>query len=466
MATNPLGLSGSGIIDTQQIVSQLMQVERQPLLKLQKKEADYNSKISAYGTLSKALSDLKNAAKALRGFDAVGMKATSSDTSIFSATATNEASAGSYSIKVSNIASSQKIYSGIFAAESASVADLSVVDSQKLKIQVGSGDAKEITINSSNNTLSGVRNAINNANAGVKASIINDGSGYRLILSASDTGEDNRIKIEVAEDGTNYTGAGDDIDNTGLSKLAFNATYDSDGNATGGVRNMTQSQAAVDAKLNIDGLDVTRSTNTITDLITGVTLNLKKGDSATTVDLDVAQDTASYKSKLSAFVTAYNKVVDTITSLKGDVNKKGTLSGDSTLTNAKNSIRSAVTGLYDGNSLTLMGLSHDKYGKLSFDSDKFDDVFSDSSTDVINTVKSMATSLDTKLGNYINSVIPSRKDGYQQIIDRLKNSEDDLNRRLDLTEVSLKKKYSSLDQMLSQFQGTSSYLTQQLGSKK
>lgn len=466
MATNPLGLSGSGIIDTQQIVSQLMQLERQPLLKLQQKEKDYNSKISAYGTLSTALSGLKSAASALKSFDAMGMKATSSDTSIFTASATTAASAGSYSIKVTNIASSQKIYSTTFAAESTSVADLSVVDTQKLKITVGSGDAKEITINSSNNTLSGVRDAINNADAGVKATIINDGSAYRLILSAEDMGASNRIKIEVAEDGSNYTGAGDDIDITGLSRLAFNATYDADGNTTGGVTNMTQSQSAIDAKLNIDGLDVTRSTNTITDLITGVTLNLKKGDSSTTVTLDVASDIESYKTKLSDFVTAYNKVVDTINSLKGDAAKKGTLGNDSTLTAAKSAIRSAVTGLYGGNSLTLMGLSHDKNGKLSFDSDKFDDAFSDSSTTVINTVKSMATSLDTKLGNYINSIIPARKEGYEQIVNRLQDNQDNLTRRLEFTEISLKKKYSALDQMLSQFQGTSSYLSQQLSSKK
>jgi flagellar hook-associated protein 2 len=463
MAVNPLGTSGSSL-DTNAIVQQLMQVERQPLTKLKQKEADYQAKISAYATLLSSVSSLRSAVNALKDSSLIGMKATVSDTSFFTATASSSASAGTYNIKVNNIATSQSIYSEAFTSESSEVADLTTYATQKLKIQVGSGSAVEITINSSNNTLSGIRDAINDANAGVKASIVNDGSGYRLVLSANSTGASNRIVIQVDENNNStYEEAPDETDTTGLSKLAFNATYDTNGNVTGGIANMTQSQAAVDAKLKVDGLEVTRSSNTITDLISGVTINLIKGDSyASNIVLTVAQDTGTLTAKLASFVSAYNQAMSTIRSLRGNAVSKGILSGDATSLSLQNDLRTLTTQTFNNTNLVSLGLTHDKNGVLSLDSSVLNSAISDNQSNVITTINTMADSLYTSLSNYVNTIIPTRQDGYKETVKNVQKNAENLERRLQITEVALKKKFIALDRLLNQLQGTSDYLTRQM----
>ncbi|MDD5244770.1 MAG: flagellar cap protein FliD N-terminal domain-containing protein, partial [Syntrophorhabdaceae bacterium] len=234
--------SSIGSIDTTTLVSQLMELQRQPLTKLKEKEADYQAKLSAYGTMLSAISTLKSTVTNLKDSGLLEMSASVSDSQYFTATASSSANAGTYSIKITNIATSQNVYSTTFSEENSEVADLTTYGAQKIKIQVGSGEVIEITIDSSNNTLSGIKDAINNAGAGVAASVINDGTGYRLLLSTNSTGASNRVTVMVDEDNNGtYEEAGSETDATGLSKLAFNATYDADGNVTGGITNMTQS---------------------------------------------------------------------------------------------------------------------------------------------------------------------------------------------------------------------------------
>ncbi|BCB96088.1 flagellar hook-associated protein 2 [Dissulfurispira thermophila] len=463
MAINPLGTSGSGI-DTNAIVQQLMQVESQPLTKLKQKEADYQAKVSAYATLLSSVSSLRSAVNALKDSSLIGMKASVSDTTFLSAIASSSASAGTYNIMVNNIATSQSIYSGAFTSENSEVADLTTYATQKLKIQVGSSTATEITINSSNNTLSGIRDAINNANAGVKASIVNDGSGYRLVLSANSTGASNRIVIQVDENNNGiYEEATTETDTTGLSMLAFNATYDANGNVTGGITNMTQSQAAVDAKLKVDGLEITRSSNTISDLITGVTINLTKGDSyASNIVLTVAQDTSTLTAKLTSFVSAYNQAMSTIRSLRGNGVSAGILSGDATSLSLQNELRAITTRTFNNTNLVSLGLTHDKYGVLSLDSSTLSSAVLSDQSGVITTINTMADALYTSLGDYVNTIIPARQNGYQDTIKNIQKNEENLQRRLQITEANLKKRFIALDTLLNQLQGTSDYLTRQM----
>jgi flagellar hook-associated protein 2 len=580
MAVNPLGTSGSSI-DTNAIVQQLMQVEMQPLLKLKQKEAGYQAKVSAYATLLSSVSSLKSAVGGLKDIT-MGKSASSSDTTFFTATATSSAASGAHTININNIATAQSIYSSTFASESSEVADLSTYTTQKLRLKVGS-TTTDISITSSNNTLSGIRDAINNAKAGVTASTLDSGfvvtasnktikftegvstytvnltegtytasalsaeikraieagnganaytvsydttskkftiqsdaanadnvdflwedavttaegllgftatdhaavspgnstvsdntvGTYRLILTSNSTGVANRIIVQVDEDndGT-FEESGAEQDTTGLSKLAFNATYNADGTTSGGITNMTQTQAAVDAKLKIDNLEVTRSSNTISDVITGVTITLLKGDSANYATsagnktLTISDDTSSLTSKISSFVSAYNAVMSTITGLKGNTAQRGILSGDSTLTTLSGLLRSVTTTKYrdsaTDNTLSYLGITHDKKGVMSLDSSKLSSAISASSSAVTSMLDEMATSMETSLNSYVNTIIPARKSGYQETVKNIQKSEENLDRRLQLEEVALKKKFIALDRLLNQLQGTSSYLTQQM----
>lgn len=461
MAISTSSLTG-GAIDTASIVQQLMQVEAQPLLKLQQKEAAYQAKITALGTLLGSVSSLKTAAGALKDSSLVGYKASVSDASFLSATASSYAAAGTHTIQVKTLASTQSIYSTTFAAETDAVADLSVVTSQKLKLQVGS-TTKEITIDSSNNTLAGIRDAINNAGAGVRASIVNDGTGNRLVLNSTTTGTANRIKLSVAEDGTNYSGAGADIDNAGLSRLAFDPTYNADGTVSGGVTSMTQSQAALDAIFKVDGLEITKSSNTVTDVLAGVNLTLTKADNYTaTTIVTVAKDNSTLTAKVNAFVKAYNDLNNQIKALRGTKDAKGTLSGESVLLSIGNSIRGVTTSTFANNQLSNLGISTDKSGLMSLDSAKLEAALSSDSSSVLATINAMGASLENTLNTYATDILPSRQSGMQATVKNIQKSEERMQTRLAQIEARLKKQYTSLDVLLQQLQGTSNYVSSQL----
>jgi flagellar hook-associated protein 2 len=558
MAINPLGTSGSSI-NTQAIVQQLMQVERQPLLKLKQKEAAYQAKVSAYATLLSSVSSFKSAVTALKDSSLIGMKATVSDTSYMTATASSTATAGTYTMKIGSLAAAQSLSSLRFGSQTQKVADLSVNTTQKIKIQVGSGTAKEITIDSTNNTLSGIKDAINSAGAGVTASVVkqsssfvidannktiifNDGTAdrtatiaegtytsselatavqtalntaplttntfavaydtalskfkitnsagpnvnilwgsasttaeqilgfdpttdavalgssttgddavdgtYRLTLTSNTTGALNTISLTVDEnnDGT-YGGAGE-TDTVGLSSIAAG--------------NMTTTQAAADASITVSGLTVTRPSNTVTDVITGVTMNLVKISGATEFTLTVAQDSSTLTSKLNSFVSSYNQVMSTIRSLRGTMTTRGVLSGDSTSSILQNSLRTLITTTYNNTTLASLGLTHDKNGVLSLNTSTLDSAISSGSANVVKTINTMATSLESSLNNYVNTIIPARQDGYKETVKNVQKNAENLERRLQTTEVALKKRFIALDRLLNQLQGTSSYLTQQM----
>jgi flagellar hook-associated protein 2 len=558
MAVNPLGTSGSSI-DTNAIVQQLMQVERQPLLKLKQKEADYQAKISAYATLLSSVSSFKSAVTALKDSSLIGMKATVSDTSYMTATASSTATAGTYTMKIGSLAAAQSLSSLRFGSQTMKVADLSVNTTQKIKIQVGSSTAKEITIDSTNNTLSGIKDAINSAGAGVTASVVKESSGfvidannntiifndgiadrtatiaagtytssglataiqtalnsapgttntfavqydttlskfkitnsagpnvnilwgststtaeqilgfdpttdtvtagslttgddlvdgtYKLTLTSNTTGASNTISLTVDEnnDGT-YGGAGE-TDTAGLSSIASG--------------NMSTTQAAADASITVNGLTVTRSSNTITDVITGVTINLVKVSGTTEFTLTVAQDSSALTSKLNSFVSSYNQVMSTINGLRGNATTRGILSGDATSAALKNTLRNIITATYNNTNLVSLGLTHDKNGVLSLNSTTLDSAISSNQSSVITTINTMATSLEATLGDYVNTILPVRKSGYQDSVKNVQKNAENLERRLQTTEVALKKKFIALDRLLNQLQGTSSYLTQQM----
>lgn len=363
-------------LDVNGLVSQLMMAERTPLVLLQKRESDYQAKLSAYGTLKGALSAFQTA---MQGFTDPAkyqaVTANAADTSILTATGNSNGKAvpGNYSVEVQQLAQQQKIHSGGFTSTSGTVG------SGVLTIQYGTYDsgsntftlnstkpAQTITIDPSNSTLSGVRDAVNAANIGVSATIINDGASYKLVLTAKDTGAANSLKITVSDDdGTN-------LDAAGLSGLAFDPTA-----GAGSGKNLIQAQAAQDAKLRIDGIDITKSSNTITDAIEGVTFNLLKTNAGSPTALNVSRDTAAVKTAVEAFAKSYNSINQTLSDLSSynSAAKKGAiLQGDSAAFSIQRGIRAALTAMIgegDGfTSLSQIGVTLQKDGNLAVDSAK------------------------------------------------------------------------------------------------
>ena len=366
---------GSGL-DVNGIVSQLMAAERQPLAALTKQEAVYTQKLSAFGQVRGALASFQSALQDLSsGSKFQALSATASDATVLSASASGKATPASYQIEVSQLAQQHKL------ASSGYVTTDDVIGSGTLSIQFGSYDSgsntftanadkatKSISIDPANNTLAGIRDAINAANAGVTATIVNDGSaaGNRLVLTSSDSGAANSLKISVTDDD------GNGLDGSGLSALAYDPTA-----AAGSGKNLGQKANALDALLNIDGIAVSQSTNTVKDAIEGVILNLAQTNVGEKLTLNVSRDTKAVTDAVQAFVTAYNGASGTLknlTAFKGPGAQNGVLLGDGTARAIQVQMRNLLnTSVDSGGALTTLsqiGVSFGSDGTLSLDKAK------------------------------------------------------------------------------------------------
>ena len=414
-----MALSAPGIgsnLDVNGIVSQIMALERRPLTVLDTKEAKYQAQLTAYGSLKGALSSFQSAVAALASparFSAV--TASFADTTVATATASSAAAAGSYSVEVQTLAQSHKLKSATFAATS------TTVGTGTLTIRFGtySGGtftlnpdqaAQTISVDASESSLAGVRDAINTANAGVSASIVNDGSGNRLIIASKDTGVANALKITVEDDDLANT------DNAGLSQLAYDAS-------TGGTTNLTQTFAAQNATAVIDGIAITKASNTISDAIEGVTLNLLKANTPSATTLTVTRDTAGIQAAVQSFVTAYNdlnKIVTDLSKYDAANKRSSTLTGDATVRSVQTQLRGVFNTTLStaGGGLTALsniGISFQKDGTLKLDSSKLTTALSDSTKDVStlfaavgkptdSLVSFVSSTSDTKNGTYLLNV--------------------------------------------------------------
>jgi flagellar hook-associated protein 2 len=325
-----------------------------------------------------------------------------------------------------------------------------------ITIQVGSGDAVDVTIDSSNDTLAGIAQAINSADAGVTASVLDDGMGnVYLTLTSKETGADNTIGVTIT--------------NGGIGQL--DSLYDSGSFVT--------TQQAANSQLNVDGIDVERSSNTINDLISGVTLNLKKDDSSETVGVNISQDSDTIKGQITAFVDAYNKLMDELSKEQaygGENGTSGPLIGDSTLRSITQRLADLlggqVSGSQDGyDTLFSIGISLDRYGKLQVDDGKLSDALANHSSDVSNIFSDATDAIGTSLSDYLDTVldpvdglITTKQSSIQGTISDLQDQQDRMQTRLDAQQQILENQFNALEQLISGYQATGSYLTQQLDS--
>jgi len=419
-----MALSSPGIgsnLDVNSIVTQLMSVESQPLTALNKKEASYQAKLSAFGSLSGALGSFQSALAALSSPEKFqSITASTADASIISASASIKAVPGNYAVDVTKLAQAQTIAT---AGQSSMTAAIGDGQPTTLTFQFGtiSGgtlqngkyvsdpaatppnpafaqDANQasgtVKIDSSNNSLQGIRDAINKAGIGVTATIVSDGSAtpYHLVLTSNKTGETSSMKISVARDPAAPA-------NTQMADLL---AYD-----PAGSQNMTQSTAAQNTALTVNGIAITSATKNISEAIQGVTLNVSKAGSTT---ISVARDTASVQSAVNTFVKAYNdldKTIKSLTSYDPATKQAGLLIGDSSVRNIQSQVRSmlgsSLSGL--GGSLTTLpqiGISFQKDGSMSLDSSKLQSAMANNFNDIAGLFSSMGTTSDS-LVRYMDS---------------------------------------------------------------
>jgi flagellar hook-associated protein 2 len=390
--------TGASGLPIDSLVTAQMQAEQQPITDIKTKISSYNTKLSAYSTLKSGLSTFQTAVDKLATaakFNAQSV--TASDATSISATANGTAVLGNYSVSVTQLATSQKLASPAYSSAT------DIVGTGKLTISFGTtgtapasftanADKADIIIDitSSNNTLSGIRDAINAKNASVSASIVNDGTGNRLVITSKDTGEVNSLKISVADDDGNNTDTG------GLSALAYDPLASSN--------NMTQMTAAKNALLTVDGMSISKASNTVSDVIQGVTLTLKSVTSASNT-LSVGTDTDTIQSSVQSFVDAYNALNTSMRNLTKFVSagstSNGALLGDSTARNIMVKLKSMLSASSPTattyKTLSDIGVSMGSDGSLSLDSTKLQKAITNNVSDVAKLFSPSATSTDPQV---------------------------------------------------------------------
>ncbi len=407
MAITSAGV-GSGL-DIDGIISELMIVESRPLSQLQAKEAKELEKLSAYGQVKSALSTFQDSVKALQDNTKFsGTKASVSEKDFLTASAGSTAQVGTYSVEVIDLAQSHKLASGSFSNSKTALA----TNGKNLTIEVGTKKS-ELSFDA-DLTLEELRDKINKEKAGVTANVVNDGTGYRLTLSATDTGAANTIKVSS-------TSSSSDLD-----KLLY-----AGGGAAPTASNAGQTLAAADAKVKIDGLTITDKSNTLTEAIDGLTLTLsKKTEAGKPLTVNVTKDTESAKSTIEGIAKSYNelmKVLDDLTYFKADTAKAGQLAdagilnGDSTIRWIRTQLRAAfstqISGISGDYSLPAsVGVGFDaKTGNMTIDSTKLTKALEDDPQAVMKLFAASGKAADTGL-NLVTANNKTKAGDYEVVL--------------------------------------------------
>jgi flagellar hook-associated protein 2 len=384
MALSVDGLASG--LDTTNIISKLIELERKPVTLLENKKSILDNRFSAWQEFNGKLSVLETAVNTInKKSEFIGISSSFvnnnplSTQSVLTAAASSTASSGTYTIKISSIAKAEKEVSQGFS----SLSSVLGAGFGTLTITVGSKTTK-INVDSNNNTLDGLKTSINNSDAGVIASIINDGGSYRLSITGVNTGSDNKISLQ---------------DNIQKSGLGANISLFS----------WSETQSASNASIELDGISISKNSNTVTDVIDGVTLNLQSAGSGT---ITFTSDSAKVKQDISNFVNAYNEVLNFIKEqFTYDTNKKktgGPLFGNNTLMSVQQKLRGIVSNTVPGLSgkftyFSQIGIRTGEDGKLSINDSELSDALRDDYTGVSKLFIESGSSTDANVTYVTNS---------------------------------------------------------------
>lgn len=457
MAISSAGL-GSGI-PINDLVSQLVAAEAAPTRnRLDRSEAQLQTELSAVGLLKGALSDFQSKLSGLADQDSfINRKASTTDSKVASISAEQTAALGSYSLEVLNLASAHNL-----------VAQNGYADASEgtLTFQNQAGDSFEVSIDAEDAALglAGVAAAINEEenNFGINAKIINVNGVGRLILSADETGADNRITSVVA------VGTGD-IQNFG---------YDYSASVDGDDANWDQSIGALDANFRLEGQLMSAASNTLEDVIPNATITLKsETEIDTPISLTISTNTSNVKSMIEAFVAGYNEfnnIVSQLTAYNSETGQSAALQGDALTRSIQGQIRSLVggngTAFGSINALANLGITTERDGSMKVDAGKLsaalDNSFSDVAGFFSDPSTGMASRLDSTMGGYLKSSgsFASRTDMINDRLERIDAQREALALRLEKLETRYLRQFNAMDALVANLSSTGNFLTQQLDS--
>lgn len=449
---------GSGI-DFNTIRDAILASRSRPITQLQTKVGVYNSRIESLKQLNTNLASFTSAAQALTNRDlGTGRSASSGDSNVATASANSTAALGQIDLSVTRLATNLSQASRSFSSVNQTILAGGATSATFELRKGGAATGTAITIDSSNNTLAGLRDAINAANAGVTASIVDlrgDGTEQQLVLNSKETGAAGRI--ELVE--TSSTGTAADLNLRSLNPP--------DGDF-----------AKLDAALTVNNLPITRSTNTVSDAVSGVTLTLKK-TGTTSVNVNASTEISD---KLRAFVNSYNAIQEFVAGQykkDGKGRPTGALAGETTLQNAQRQLRESIGAASENNggtfkSLAEIGITAGEDGKLSLDSTVLSDKLKTNAEDVrallfgktstqkgiFQNVQAIAENLSNTTTGSIQTAINGYQSSIQNINDTITNRLEIINRMRE----TMTKQFAAADSAIGLLNSQSSSITNILKS--
>src|SRR5579862_1020558 len=451
VANGTSGAAGGSVINVSELVSELVAAAQAPQEALIESQTEsVTSQISALGQLQSALSTFQSSLAALDTSSSFNSQtASSSDTTALTATASSSATAGTYSVSVSTLASAQQLLSGAFSGDGSNA-----VGTGTLTLSLG-GSSFQVPIGSGDGTLDGIAAAINSAsgNPGITATVLQGTDGSHLVLSSSQTGAANTIQV-VESDGGN-----------GLAALTY---------GTGNTTHYTQQTPAQDASFTIAGVPGTSPTNTVTNAVSGVTLNLLNTTTTNSpVTLTVNADTTTIQSNIASLVSAYNTLLGVFNTLGGydsSTSTAGPMMGSGLLQNIQSQMSEALysivpTGSSTYNSLASIGITTGSDGTLSINQTTLQNALStnlNAVSSLFSGTNGIASTLNTQITQELGSggAISDESNSLTQQENALTTQSNNLNTHMSALSASLTQQYSSLNTLLSSLQTTSAYLTQ------
>jgi len=465
---------GSGL-DINSIITQLVAVEKVPLTKLQTEATSLQTKLSTYGKVQSGLSALRDAASALTRSSTWGQTVgTTSDATAVAVSTSDTTTPGNYALEVQKLASAQSNATKVYASADA------LVGEGTLHVELGTWGpgqttftpkagitAIDISAGPPAASLAQLRDKINASGAGITASVLTDATGARLVLRSSATGETNGFRIGVADsDGGNSDGLG-------LSALAFDPSA--------GILTMAQALAASNAAATLNGLSISSTSNTLSNVLDGMTLTLNKVTTAP-VQVSAAQDDVSIRKAMDTFVTAYNdlnKLLAEQTKYDAGSKTAGGLQGDSAAIGIRSQMR-AMIGASSGASTMFSRLGDIGFdvkldGSIALNDGKVKNALANlpetkklfANNDLLIPSKNgiavqMRALTDRLIG--IDGTVSTRSEGLRKRIDLNQDRQEALTDRIAQVEKRLRAQYTALDKQMGALSGLQGYVTQQINA--
>ncbi|GIX37255.1 MAG: flagellar hook-associated protein 2 [Silanimonas sp.] len=426
---------GSGL-NVSQLVAQLVAAERAPSeRRIARQEADARADLSAFTQVRSVLSTLQGAADALAGAGGAGRRAVVQQGAGFTATASASAALGRYSVEVVSLAAAQK-------QQSAAVSPTADLGTGTLTFTVD-GESYEVVLDGPTTTIAQLRDAINTATAGrgLSATVVRGDAGDVLVLNSAVSGSAGGIS--VAASGSIATFAS-----------SFSVTT-----------------AAADAVVRVDGVTRTSSSNQLTDLISGVTLELTKAEPGSPFFLDVTADSTALRSSVQAFIGAYNaalSVLRNVSAFNPETRVAAPLAGDAAIRGIQQSLRGALGDA--AAELSALGIRSSKDGSLSLDAAKFDEALAADPAAVRRlfdktSPQSLGARLADRLGGAVapgSGLLEGRTKALNDRLKALQADRDRLDVRIQRIEEGYRRQFTALDGLVAQLQSTSTFLAQEL----